>query len=123
MSQQPGIPAIDVRAAHEQATAPEAPALLLDVREPNEFEAVRAEGAVLLPMSSFVVRMNELPKDRPILVICASGNRSAAVAGHLLRNGWTEVVNVAGGTNGWEKAGLPTRRGTPDPGEGDLPGG
>jgi rhodanese-related sulfurtransferase len=121
VSQRPAtIPAIDVRTAHERATASEGNALLLDVREPNEFQAIRAEGAVLVPMSTFVQRMAELPRDREILVICQSGNRSAAVTAHLLRNGWTDVVNVAGGTNDWAKAGLPTRRGPLEPGEGKL---
>jgi rhodanese-related sulfurtransferase len=121
VSQPPAsIPEVDVRSAHERTTAAEGGALLLDVREPNEFQAIRAEGAVLLPMSTFVSRMAELPKDREILVICQSGNRSAAVTGHLLRNGWTDVVNVAGGTTEWAKAGLPTRRGPLEPGEGEL---
>ena len=121
MNQPQTIPAVDVRTAHERSADSEAGTMLLDVREPDEFATVRAEGAVLMPMSTFVLRMNELPKDRPILVICQSGNRSAAVTGHLLRNGWTDVTNVAGGTGDWEKAGLPVRRGAPAPGEGDLP--
>jgi rhodanese-related sulfurtransferase len=116
------IPAVDVRTAHDRCTDAESGPLLVDVREATEFETVRAEGAVLVPMSTFTERMNDLPKDRPILVICQSGNRSAAVTGHLLRNGWTDVANVTGGTGEWEKAGLPVRRGTPAPGEGDLPG-
>jgi rhodanese-related sulfurtransferase len=121
MSQpQAGVPAVDVRTAHDRATDSASPSLLVDVREPEEFANVRAEGAVLVPMSTFVTRMNELPRDRPILVICQSGNRSAAVTGHLLRNGWTDVSNVAGGTGEWEKAGLPVRRGAPAPGEGEL---
>lgn len=121
MTQAPGtIPAVDVRTAHERTQDPDRPALLVDVREPNEFQAARAEGAVLMPMSTFASRMDELPKDRPIQVICQSGNRSAAVTAHLLRNGWTDVVNVAGGTTEWAKAGLPTRRGALEPGEGEL---
>jgi rhodanese-related sulfurtransferase len=117
---QGSIPEVDVRRAHERSTGAERGALLLDVREPNEFQAIRAQGAVLLPMSTFVSRMAELPRDREILVICQSGNRSAAVTAHLLRNGWTDVANVAGGTTEWAKAGLPTSRGPVAPGEGDL---
>jgi rhodanese-related sulfurtransferase len=121
MTQPPGsIPAVDVRTAHERTRDPHKPALLVDVREPNEFRAIRAEGAVLMPMSSFAQRIGELPRDRPIAVICQSGNRSAAVTAHLLRNGWTDVVNVAGGTSEWAKAGLPTRQGELTPDEGEL---
>jgi rhodanese-related sulfurtransferase len=119
---QASIPAVDVRTAHERVLDPQSGALLIDVREANEFDTVRAEGAVLMPMSTFAEHMAELPRDRPILVICQSGNRSGAVTAHLLRNGWTDVVNVAGGTGDWEKAGLPVRRGARSPGEGALPG-
>ena len=73
-------------------------------------------------MSTFPARVGELPTDRPLLVICHLGGRSAAAAGFLIRTGRTDVVNVAGGMDAWDAAGLPVRRGTPDPGEGELPG-
>ena len=76
---------------------------------------------MLVPMSTFAARVGELPTDRPLLMICHLGGRSAAAAGFLIRSGRTDVVNVAGGMDAWERAGLPVRRGTPDPGEGDLP--
>ena len=95
-------------------------ALLVDVRDPNEFVAVRAPGAVLFPTSSFLLRFEELPRDRPLHVICASGSRSAAVAAWLLRNGWSDVHDVAGGMTAWLRAGLEVRRGPLAPGEGDL---
>jgi len=124
------IPAVDVleagrrlgTAAGSAAGPAAAAALLVDVREPNEFAEFRAEGAVLLPMSTFVLRYRELPRDRPILMICRTGERSGQTTAFLLANGWTDVVNVAGGTLAWERAGLPVRRGAPAPGEGDLPG-
>jgi rhodanese-related sulfurtransferase len=94
--------------------------LLLDVREVWEFGNVRAEGAALLPLSQFLARYTELPQDRPLLVICQSGSRSAQATAFLLSNGWTDVVNVAGGTFAWEQAGLPVRRGPLEAGEGDL---
>jgi rhodanese-related sulfurtransferase len=94
--------------------------LLVDVREPREFAAVRAEGAALVPLSTFMLRFRELPKDRPLLMICNTGARSGQATAFLLANGWTDVVNVGGGTIAWERAGLPVRRGAPAPGEGDL---
>ena len=95
--------------------------LLVDVREPNEFAGSRADGAVLLPLSNFLLRYRELPRDRPLLMICQTGARSGQATAFLLANGWSDVVNVAGGTLAWERAGLAIRRGSPAPGEGDLP--
>jgi rhodanese-related sulfurtransferase len=114
------VPTIDVIEAERRVREdPERP-VLLDVREPNEFETVRAPGALLIPTSTFQARAGEVPSDRPILVICHSGGRSAAVTGFLVRSGRTDVANVAGGMEAWANAGLPTRSGTPDPGEGEL---
>ena len=96
--------------------------LLIDVREQYEFDELRAPGAVLMPMSSFTERLNELPPDRPLMIVCHMGSRSAAVTGFLARAGRTDVVNVAGGMDAWERGGLPVKRGVPEPGEGDLPG-
>ena len=120
----PTIPTIDVREADRRrcegvGTSGGAP-LIVDVREPNEFAAVRLEGVALVPMSTFATRFEELPRDRPLLVMCAAGSRSAAATAHLLRNGWTDVTNVAGGITEWEKSGLPVVRGPVAPGEGDL---
>jgi rhodanese-related sulfurtransferase len=117
------LPSIDVTEAERRMREDPAGPLLVDVREANEFADVRAPGAVLLPMSSFAARAGELPRDRPLMVVCHLGGRSAAAAGFLIRSGWPDVVNVAGGMDAWERGGLPIRRGAPAPGEGDLPKG
>lgn len=111
-----GLEAAEAGGAGDGSQTP----LLVDVREPREFTEVRAEGAVLVPLSTFMLRYRELPTDRPLLMICQSGARSGQAAAFLLASGWTDVVNVAGGTLAWERAGLPVRRGAPAPGEGDL---
>ena len=123
MTQPPGaIPAVDVaEAADRLARDGAAKPLLVHVREPDEFHDARVEGAALIPMSTFGERHAELPKDRPLLVMCAGGTRSAAATSFLLRSGWTDVANVSGGITAWQRAGLPVRSGDPDPGEGDLP--
>jgi rhodanese-related sulfurtransferase len=118
----PGLPSIDAVEAERRLREDPGRPLLVDVREMNEFEEVRAPGAVLVPMSSFAARAAELPKDRPLMIVCHLGGRSAAAAGFLIRSGWSDVVNVTGGMDAWERVGLPVRRGTPEPGEGDLPG-
>ncbi len=117
------IPTIDVHEAdrrlREDLTGP----LLIDVREANEFGEVRAPGAVLVPTSTFMTRVGELPTGRPLLVVCHVGGRSAAVVGYLTRSGRTDVVNVTGGMEAWQRAGLPVKHGPLEPGEGDIPAG
>lgn len=113
----PTIPSIDV--AEARAKSGEG-AVIVDVREPGEFAAVRVEGAALFPISTFALRFGDLPRDRPLLVMCAAGSRSLAATAHLIRNGWSDVVNVAGGIEAWQRAGLPVRTGPPATGEGAL---
>ena len=117
------IPTIDVHEAERRLREDPAGPLLIDVREANEFVEVRAPGAVLVPTSTFMTRVGELPAGRPLLVVCHVGGRSAAVVGYLARSGRIDVVNVAGGMDAWQRAGLPVRRGPLGPGEGDIPAG
>ena len=127
MTMHPGVPSIsaaeaaaatDPSAAADPATRP----LIVDVRERNEFEQERVAGAALVPISEFVARHQELPKDRPLLMLCAAGSRSTSATMYLLQGGWTDVRNITGGMIGWRQAGLPIRTGSVEPGEGDLPG-
>jgi rhodanese-related sulfurtransferase len=120
MSQPRGVPAVDPLYADIRRRGSD-PALIVDVREADEFAAVRVADTLHLPFSQVAARIDEIPRDRPILVICASGNRSASVTAHLLQHGWADVGNIAGGIIGWERMGLPVRRGTVEPGEGQLP--
>jgi rhodanese-related sulfurtransferase len=121
MTMPPPIPSIDVAEAERRSREDPSGPILLDVREPSEFAEMRAPGAVLVPTSVFMARIAELPEDRPLMVVCHMGGRSAAVAGYLIRAGRTDVVNVAGGMEAWAQAGLPLRRGRPGPGEGEFP--
>ncbi|WP_291430860.1 rhodanese-like domain-containing protein [Deinococcus sp.] len=89
----------------------QAGALLVDVREPNEFEEIHAEGATLIPLSEFESRFAELPRDRELVMICRSGARSARAGEYLEFQGYAQVVNVAGGTLAWVNEGLPTETG------------
>jgi len=115
------LPSIDVREAERRLREDPDRPLLVDVRELGEFVAVRAPGAILVPTSAFAARASELPTDRPLMIVCHVGGRSAAVTGFLVRAGRTDVVNVTGGMDAWEAAGLPVRRGAVEPGEGDVP--
>lgn len=75
--------------------------LLLDVREPWEFETCRIEGSLSMPMNSVPSRMAELDPEDPVVCICHHGGRSMQVASYLERNGFTAVSNLAGGVHGW----------------------
>ena len=86
---------------------------LLDVRTPGEFQQVRLEGAHLIPIDQLVNRLTELPKNRPILVYCAVGSRSAQVVNYLARHGYPEVYNLYGGIYSWAQKGYPILQGRP----------
>jgi rhodanese-related sulfurtransferase len=119
MNRPQAVPALDPLYADLRRRDPVRPALLVDVRERDEFLRVRVEDCRFIPMSQLGVRLDEIPKDRPILVICASGSRSQSVVGYLRQQGWEDVGSVAGGIDGWERLGLPVRRGPVAPGEGE----
>ena len=122
MNRPAAVPQLDPLYADLRRRDPVRPAVLLDVREVDEFRSVRVEGSLFIPMSQLGVRADEIPRDRPILVICASGSRSTGATSFLLRSGWPDVGSVAGGIDGWERLGLPVRRGPVEDGEGRLPG-
>lgn len=123
MEQPPAVERISVvEAARRLETAgPEGVPMLVDVREPAEYAQFRATGAVLMPLSVFQLRFSQLPRDRPLQLICAAGQRSLAAGEFLVSHGYETVANVEGGSIAWMRAGLPVRTGPPDEGEGDLP--
>ena len=87
------------------------PHTLVDVRQPAEWRAGHAKKAVHIPLGEIAKRMQELPEDKPLVVICASGNRSAMAATALAKNGFETVYNFSGGMGAWQGAGLPVSRG------------
>ena len=82
--------------------------VIVDVREPFEWDEAHIDGAVHLPMGEAVRRMAELPADRPKAVLCAGGLRSSCVISALSREGMAGWLNVVGGMTAWVKAGHPT---------------
>jgi DMSO/TMAO reductase YedYZ molybdopterin-dependent catalytic subunit/rhodanese-related sulfurtransferase len=107
-------PEVGARAA---AALVDAGALLLDVREPGEWQAGHVAQAWLLPMGQVARHRSDLPQDRRIVVACRSGGRSAAVA-EALRAWGLDAVNLSGGMTAWVVAGLPVV--TTGPGSADL---
>ena len=74
---------------------------LVDVREPWEADICQIQESVLIPMASIPARAVELDPERPLVVICHHGGRSMQVAYFLERNGFGDVINLAGGVAAW----------------------
>ncbi|HJU96336.1 MAG TPA: rhodanese-like domain-containing protein [Jiangellaceae bacterium] len=89
----------------ELASAMADKACVVDVREPYEYVGGHVPGAVSVPMGDILDRLDELPRDRTVYLICAVGARSMQVAHYLQQVGF-DVRNVAGGTAAWMDAGF-----------------
>lgn len=86
-------------------------ATVVDVRGHAEWEAGHLPGVANIPVGALVDRLDELPTDRPVIVHCQGGARSAIAASVLEAQGLTNVINLVGGYAAWEQAGLPTTHG------------
>src|SRR5262249_26798849 len=80
-------------------------AAVIDVREPEEFRNGHVPGAVNLPQAELATRLQEVPRDRPVFVICQGGFRSLRAAQFLHQRGLTDVASVRGGTEAWRSTG------------------
>lgn len=107
-------PEIDVEqlAAALSADAALVNAALVDVREASEYVTGHVPGAALVPMTRLTAHLGELDKNRPVYVVCASGNRSAAMTDLLVAGGY-DAYSVTGGTTAWARAGHPLETGLP----------
>jgi sulfur-carrier protein adenylyltransferase/sulfurtransferase len=75
---------------------------ILDVRNLNEYETCRIANSVLIPMSNIPTNIKHIPKDRPVVVYCHHGFRSASVIEYLSQNhGFMNLRNLTGGINAW----------------------
>jgi rhodanese-related sulfurtransferase len=92
-------PAPEIAAA-EAAEEIAAGALVVDVREPIEWDAGRISGAVLIPLGELGARVDELPRDRRMVIVCRTGSRSSYAAGALHGAGY-DVANLRGGLAAW----------------------
>ena len=79
--------------------------LLIDVRQPEEFRSGHIPGAKLIPLGELTRRLNELPKNKEIVCVCASGSRSKSATKMLLREGYN-AINMNGGMLTWSRARL-----------------
>ena len=83
-------------------------AFILDVRQPEEWNEYHVPGSTLIPLAELASRVDELPQDQEIVIVCRSGNRSAQGRDILLGAGFTQVTSMAGGLAQWRAAGYPT---------------
>jgi rhodanese-related sulfurtransferase len=93
-----------------RADADDVPPLLIDVREPWEFEYCRIEGSVSIPLAQLPRRLGEVPHDRPLVIVCHHGNRSMHAAAFLRHSGFARVHNLRGGVEEWAAEVEPTMR-------------
>jgi len=107
----------DLTARTERLAAPfaaellssSAPPLLLDIRAPREREQKRIANSTAIPLNHLTEQLEQLPRDRPLLVYCAGGYRSSIAASLLQRSGFPQVSEIAGGIAAWEAAKLPVQ--------------
>ncbi len=85
----------------------DAGAFILDVREPAEWADYHIPGSTLIPLGTLPDRLTELPRDREIVVVCHSGNRSARGRDILRNAGFTQVTSLSGGLLKWQDRNLP----------------
>lgn len=105
-----GIKEVDSTAALQLINHKDA--VVLDVREPDEYQAGHVLNARLIPLGKLKERIAELEKhkDQPIVVVCRSGNRSGTACAMLGKQGFTQAYNLAGGMMAWQKASLPVEK-------------
>ncbi len=102
----PGLQASEVKARLSQKPEP----ILLDVRQPDEYRDGHISGAKLIPLPELSRRMKELPKNREIICVCHSGNRSQAATRQLISAGY-QAINMKGGMIAWQRSKLPVKKG------------
>jgi rhodanese-related sulfurtransferase len=87
-------------------------AVIVDVREPNEFKSGRIPHARNIPVDRISERVKELEKlkTKPLLLVCQTGSRSAQACGGLLKDGFAHAVALSGGMAAWQQAGMPVEK-------------
>ncbi|MEJ5226275.1 MAG: rhodanese-like domain-containing protein, partial [Anaerolineales bacterium] len=84
--------------------------VVIDVREPWEYQQGHVPGAILMPLGQLAMRVGELNPETPVAVICATGNRSQSAAALLGQKGFKTIYNVVGGITHWMRSGLEISR-------------
>ncbi|MBK8047108.1 MAG: rhodanese-like domain-containing protein [Anaerolineales bacterium] len=82
---------------------------LIDVRTAGEFASGYIPGAINIPLQELNGKLNKIPKDKPVIIYCASGSRSGSAANMLLQTGYTEVYDL-GGISSWSRQGYAVKK-------------
>ena len=98
-----GIKEIDVQFLHERKDDIH----LIDVRTEAEVSAGAIAGAIHIPLHLLPVRAHEIPQDKPVVIYCRSGARSAQACAFMAAKGYDNMLNLAGGISAWARAGKP----------------
>lgn len=106
----PSLPSINAPELGEKLKNGKRP-LVLDVRQPEEYRQGHIAGAKLIPLGDLDRRIHELPKDKEIICVCATGSRSRSATKLLVGAGY-QAVNMNGGMLNWQRAGLPIKKGS-----------
>lgn len=104
---QPEVPEINAQAAHGRQ---QAGAMIIDVREPDEWQDGHIPGALHIPLGSLGARASEIEREREVIIVCRSGNRSSRATAALQRAGYSNVKNLSGGMISWVEFKLPVTR-------------
>jgi rhodanese-related sulfurtransferase len=100
-------PANALKALHNEE------AIMIDVREEPEcsLESITSPGVLYYPMSGIVAQLSNIPREKPIIIMCNAGVRSTRVVNFFNHNGFINAVNLDGGIIAWKGLGLPTQHG------------
>lgn len=116
-SAKPEAAALDLATLPVDVTVQQAASLLdnpnvvfIDVREQDEYNAGHIPGVKLIPLGSVPSRLSEIPKDKTVIAVCRSGNRSGQATKYLRDQGFENVHNMTGGMNQWSQAGYKVER-------------
>jgi hydroxyacylglutathione hydrolase len=86
------------------------PPIVVDVRNDSEWNSGQIDGSLHVPLINLLERADSLPRDRQLVILCATGNRSSTAASLLSQRGVTQVTDLRGGIEGWKKLNLPVKQ-------------
>lgn len=105
----PPLPSVNATELNEKLKTGKR-SVVVDVRQPEEYSAGHIAGSKLIPLGDLTKRINELPKDREIICVCASGSRSRSATKFLVDAGYN-AFDMQGGMYMWQRANLPVKKG------------
>jgi rhodanese-related sulfurtransferase len=105
----PPLPALTPQQLSERLSGSSKP-FVIDVRQLEEYRSAHIPGVKLIPLGELSKHLNELPKNKEIVCVCASGNRSSSATKLLLDAGFN-AINMNGGMSAWQRAGLEVKKG------------